>query len=202
MERHVLKSSVMLWLPLGQAVVTGLLTGLPAGFLAGLTGWSDPGLTGLLTGAGAALVFWLKLVRHWQQLVTDLLYPDQPEQQPITDQLKPADSTLRLEVVQEGGNFVQYADLQARPEQLVSLARGLMRGQSFSEDSWSGQGRPFSRSQFRALREVMLSRGWLTWRDPEAKAQGLQLTHAGKAVMKYLSDQQQPTTPLYNRWSN
>lgn len=174
--------------PLLQSVVTGVLTGLVVGLVSALAGVPSPALAGLIAGAGVQLLAWLSLLARWKKL-TAFLITGKEQDIPQLDTPQPAPAPLRIEVIREEGDWLQYADLDVKPEQLEALARGIIvYRQSFSEDSFTGRRRAFSRSQFRQLRDTFISRGWLTWKDAEAHSQGLEVTHAGRAVLKYFSE--------------
>jgi hypothetical protein len=166
-----------------QALITGLFTGLAAWALGMLTRWDRSGLIALAMGAGVALITWSFAARHGQRLLElregiDL----QPDSQPLPGgQPEP----IRAVIVSENGQQGDYLDLPCNQEQLIALAAGMIRGESFSLGAWTGHGRPFSRADFERLRAELLARGALAWRNPSAPAQGLTLSQPGKALMRY-----------------
>ena len=94
---------------------------------------------------------------------------------------------VRVDVItQEPGGYIggQFLDLPAEPGQLITLADGLVNGLSLSEGSWTGSGAPFSRSQFRTLRDALIYSGLARWKDERYRAQGVILSPAGRAVMR------------------
>jgi hypothetical protein len=167
-------------LPVAQSGVTALLVGIFAYGAAHWQGWNDPGLLAIMAGALAGLLVWASSIAAWRRAVY--------EPEPVYRAPDPGPETVRVELVQPGDNAavrqIQLADLDATPQQLQRLADGLLSGAPFAEGAWTGAGRPFSRGQFAELRAVFLSRGWVTWRNPDAPAQGVALTPQGKAVIR------------------
>jgi hypothetical protein len=93
-----------------------------------------------------------------------------------------------IQVEVTSGQKQVYLELPGKPEALAALARGVLAGRPMAEDSWSGRAGPFSRSEFRQIRDTLIERGLATWRNPDAKAQGCELTAAGRAVFRRLAD--------------
>lgn len=174
--------------PFMQSIITGSMAFVVALSMARLTESEQPGTAGLLTGSLAAALCWIVLLRRWLSLAGFLLGYDgagQDESEPEAEQYEY--QSVRIELVQAEGRNIQFFDLPASQQQLARLADGLLHGASFSEASWTGAGALFSRSQFRTIRDEWLRRGWLTWLNPDARAQGVQLTPAGKAVARHLA---------------
>lgn len=175
-------------IPAASSLFTGLLVTLLGLAICGCV--HQPASYGLAAGGLAALLSWLAFRAHWAQLVQAVLLPDQV--QPVdreTDQVQP----VRVQLVQEidGYQQGQFVDLPATVEQLSSLAQGLARGAPLSLAAWTGQGQAFSRHEFETLRLELLTRGLARWTSSRARAQGLELTPAGRAVFKRLA-----STPL------
>lgn len=93
------------------------------------------------------------------------------------------DATVRVEVW-ETPSRTTYFDLPATRQQLEVLAASLVNGGTFSERRWTGRMRPFSISQFRTLRDVMLERKIIEQANDKDPRQGYVLTLAGRAMMK------------------
>jgi hypothetical protein len=177
-----------LLVPLGQALVTGAFVG-GLGIMAAVK--VQPGVDALavwvIVSGLVATGVWVYLLREsrrllWQrETVTGRdLNGDGVIGQPVA--LPP----LRVEVT--SGQKQIYLELPGKPEALAMLARGVLAGRPMAEDSWSGGAGPFSRSEFRAIRDTLIERGLATWRNPDAKAQGCELTHAGRAMFRRLAD--------------
>jgi len=96
-------------------------------------------------------------------------------------------ASIRVEVSRDEGRAVDFIDLPY-PEKLPALAAGLLAGRQFAQTSWVGAGQLFSRSEFDQVRDTMIERGLAAWKNPEAKAQGVTLTAAGRAVMRRLAN--------------
>jgi hypothetical protein len=166
--------------PLAQCAVTGVLVGLATLAVGLYRDWEGPGYVALGAGAVGAAWWWLTSIHFWRRSVyMDLAALFRPREQAEAQ-------PFRIEV-DHGGGKMQFADLPATRDQLGKLGRGLTTGASFSEASWTGKGRPFTRGQFRALRDVFVRRGWAEWVRQEAPSQGVQLTATGKAVARHLA---------------
>lgn len=171
--------------PFLQAVVTGALVGsLLTLALAELVPDYDGDL--LLVWAGATLTIstlaWLFLLLDTRKL----LWAIERLTGADLDGNQVAGPVVRVEVT--SGRREVYFDLPGTPEALATLARGVLNGRSFAEDSWSGRGAPFSRGEFRQIRDALIERGLAVWRNPQAKAQGVELTAAGKSVFQRLAE--------------
>jgi hypothetical protein len=176
-----------LGVPMAQAGVTGLLLATICVYILSLTRYTgDLGRlwVGLVLGVTSAA--WLLLLVDTRKLLWALervtgLDVDQ-------DGHEGPPPTIRVEVT-EGARQV-YLDLPGEPEDLATMARGVLNGRSLAEGTWSGRGGLFSRSEFRTIRDELIERGLATWRNPRAKAQGVELTAAGRAVFRLLAELQ------------
>lgn len=175
---------------LGQGVFPGLLVGTVAGVTTtALDGpwWVGP-LTGFVMLAGvASWRCWLFIDGRqealWQREVLSRRDIDGDGHVG-----KPDPVTVKVEVEDIGGGKTRFVDLAVDPAKLRILARGLTGGRPFSEPEWVGKGKPFSRRQFYALRSELLNRGLLVQRHPTEPKQGFELTPAGRAVFRRLTD--------------
>lgn len=106
---------------------------------------------------------------------------------------------LQVELLENHGHRqrLSFIDLPGSDRQLISLAQGILNGKGTGEASWTGAQGPFSRSEFSALRDALIRRGLATWLNPNAHAQGWELTAAGRAVMRKIA--QLEPTPLPRR---
>lgn len=173
--------------PFVQSLITGVLMFVVVLALSWLLEVDEPIMSGLLAGSVAACVAWLSLLSRWLGLADSMAgayYGQADDSEPVEDF---EHESVRIELVQDNGRNMQFFDLPASEQQLSMLADGLLRGTSFSEASWSGNGALFSRSQFRQIRNEWLKRGWLSWVNPQARAQGMMLTPAGKAVARHFA---------------
>jgi hypothetical protein len=172
--------------PLAQCGITGVLAGLLTLALGLLLGWVKPWAWALGVGALAAMWWWGGSIAAWRRAIwgeEDIGTRTSTEERGYLEEGK---GVFRVEVVQNEGATVQFADLPGTREQMVELCKGLASGASFSEASWTGRGRPFTRSQFQELRDIFLARGWAVWKSGEASSQGVALTRVGRAVVRHL----------------
>ena len=182
---HSLQSAV--YVPFLQSAASGLFIAVAVCGVAVLLHWRIS--VALLAAAGlGASVCWVFLLWHWLKLTT----PTPPVQLVEDWQETPQAETypvIRVEVKRE--NTLTFIDLPVSDTQLSRLAAGVLDGAPLAESQWCGRGRPFSRGQFAQLRQELLTRGLAVWRNDAAPAQGVELTAAGRAVLK-----QCLTTPL------
>jgi hypothetical protein len=193
-RRHYQSPAVAVWIPAVQATLTGIFLGVAMGVAAAALSWPRPWAWGLGVFAIVQAATWLLLLSGWRSLVWSLeraLGVDLDRDHQVGDPQR-----VRIELTQpnEGGHVTQIAELDVDPAKMGDLSRGLLAGASFSEAQWSGAGALFSRSQFRKVRDEFLKRGWLEWVNPEARAQGLQLTRSGTAVIRYFAQVEKPPT--------
>lgn len=171
--------------PLLQAAVTGCMAGLALVIIANLAEL-DIDLFYLWGGAslGVGFIAWLVLLGQTRRLlwaIERLVGLDLDG-----DQVSGPPTKIQVEVTQ--GKQQMYLELPGSPQALATLARGVLGGRSFAEDSWSGRGQPFSRGEFRELRDALIERRLATWRNPDAPTQGVVLTAAGRAVFRRLAE--------------
>ena len=168
------------------SVGSGVLTFGGLGFLCWALRWSVRvalGGTGLVLLAACAVLV-LSWDRAWFAVETVSQGVDQVEALPTVDVPR-----LTVEVSDVEAGRWRFLDLPGTPEQLQDLAWSVMLGtRSLSEADWTGSGRPYSKAEFRSLRAQMLGRGLLTWRNPAAPSQGVELTTVGRAVFRRLAD--------------
>jgi hypothetical protein len=181
-------------IPFIQAFITGFLVGLVVFSIALIGHWSKPWAYWLITWFVIQAVAWGFLLWGWRSVIYRLevmLNLDLTGDQVVG----PPKQTIRIEVSQDNGKRLQFADLEVEADQLVRVARSVLAGASFSEGSLTGYAAPLSRSQFRSLRDTFLARGWIAWKNNDAKAQGLEFTRAGLAVMRGIENMANHPTP-------
>jgi len=175
--------------PLCQAGITGLVVGLPVGVAAVALG--SPLWVGACAFSSVTGIAWLLLLSDHRRLLRSIetvIGRDLDGDNRVGQVEKPP--TVRVEVEKKkdtGRSDWLLFDLSGSPSALQSLASGVLSGLSLSESEWSGSGRPFSRSDFRALRSQLIERGLACWRNPGAPAQGVELTAVGRAVFRRLT---------------
>ena len=174
-------------LPLAAALITGAMTGAVVLTWGWALNFAHPLQPAAIVAALATVITWLAgydRARRVSEIERGIIADP-----PLPAEINPA-RTIRVELRGDDGRKMDYVDLPASFDQLHTLAMGLQSGTPFAVSSWSGTGRPFSRSEFETLRAEMIARGLASWRNPHAPAQGAELSAAGRAVIKYLA-----TTP-------
>lgn len=171
-------------LPILQACAVGVFAGLLTLAACMVKEWDAWYALGV--GALAALLMFTSGVSAWRA----------SEFIPYTPPRPPQPDKVRVEMVKplDGGRQTQLAELPVSYDQLRELADGIARGAPLSENAWSGPGRPFTRSEFGALRGVLISRGWAVWRREGSPGQGIELTSSGRAIVRYFAND--VTSPL------
>ena len=184
------------YVPTLQAVVLGLAWGIVAGMVAGAVAFwqSWPWWVVPLVGAASSALVGAYHLTGGIQLRQSLLWKrEELRRDPDGDvvgqpalALEPV--TVRLELTGPEPGRTQFLNLDIGPERMSQLCRSVLAGRSLSEGEWTGAGRPFSRAEFRNLRGLLIERGLVRWNNDRAKAQGVTLTAAGRAVFRKLAD--------------
>lgn len=178
------------WFPTLQSIVTGCIL-IPIGLVvSSLAGWDTR--AGILAGLLGMLIAWIVLLsiwmREWRSLYGFWIEDAQVNRYP---------ATVRVELITPNGPYEEgrYMDLPATGAQLYALAQGLSAGESFSVGHWVGNGRPFTRTEFEALRVAMerTTPKLAEWINPQVKGQGMRLTRAGLAVMHKMAQTPPPS---------
>jgi hypothetical protein len=158
-------------IPLLQSAITAIGAGLLT--IAGciLLGANRPLTYGCAAGALIFVVAWLGLMDRWYRLMG---FESNP----------PPTHHFRLELA--SGSTLQIFNLPASQEQLTALARAVLAGASLNELSFSGPGAIFTRSGWRKLRDELLRRNLLAYRNPQTPQLGCVVTRTGEAVFRYL----------------
>ena len=176
-----------------RAVIVAVPAGLLAGLLIGVfkievNVWYAIPITILIT---FLFVFWGSSQRG-QWLIEKIAGADLNKDGFIGRPEPPAPAeSVRIELIQDQGRKGDYIDLPY-PDKLPALAAGLLAGRTFNQTAWTGRVGIFSRSEFDQVRDTLIERGLACWKNPEARAQGVELTGAGRAVMRRLAAH--PTT--------
>ena len=191
-ERQFLHTFVAgVLLPLGQSVTTGLVICI-AGYTLAVTVFDavDPFKSALTFGIVSMAITYLYLQRRWLSLTAleRALNVDLNDDDVIGEEPEPQTVHIKLEEVRENGHYhADIFDLPASPDQLSTLALGLMNNMPASEKQWTGKGKPFSSQGFRTLKNEMIKRGLMELTNPKDARQGHSLTKAGRAVMKHFA---------------
>ena len=175
-----------------QAAITGALVGLAALAVAAWLKWPYWAVGGT-AAALATLGAWLSYRGRWAWLLERMLGADITGDG-VIGQPEPEPEPLRVIVdhTEDGSRSTDFIDLPVDRERAGTFARALLDGyRGFSLNAWTGRGALFSRREYDALVATFIQRGLATWRNPQAHAQGVELTAAGRAVIRRLAE---PTT--------
>jgi hypothetical protein len=183
------------WSPVLQALIIStawaLITGLLVSLLIYWRSWPW-WLIPLATIAVGTTIFALNVtgnIRERQQLLWKREEAEKRDPDHATQ--KPQQETLQIELLTRHPDKrikqIQRIDFDVDPDRIIALAKGLLAGRPFSEAEWTGRGRLFSKSEFRALRTQLLDRNLLAWRNSAAPAQGVELTHEGRTLFEQLA---------------
>lgn len=187
------------WVPFLQAAITGAFSALMLGIIAGcLVYWqawpwwvvlSVVAMTWLLVTS----VTWLRLMNDSRELLWKLetwtntdLDGDGKTGEGESKSREP-EHVVRLEVEQKDGDAVRHVffhDLPTEPALFTTWAQAAVNGQSLAVGHWTGNDRPFSRSNYEALLDFLHGAGVVTWQNADAPAQGRKVTRPGKAALK------------------
>jgi len=96
-----------------------------------------------------------------------------------------AQRTVRVEVSEHNGQQQRIAFLPDAPE-VRTFARMAANGQTFSERTAVKRAK-MSLQDWKQTRDAFQERGWCVWKDAREKRQGLELTHVGRAVLRYVA---------------
>ena len=84
---------------------------------------------------------------------------------------------------------IHTLDFGVPDEQALAFIRGVLDGRPITETQWTGNGRPFSKTKYNPMRDGLIAKGILQWRNPDAPAQGVELTDKGRTVFEQLAAQ-------------
>lgn len=182
--------------PLVSAVTVGIGSGL---FVLGITlkaqGTYPVQTTIMAVGVGVVLGFmwgsliWTdRLVRRYQPI--DEQY-ELEETDPVVDPLEDTrPRRIQIELRDDSdGLSVRWLDLPEgiTMEQLIDTGKLLVKnGMNFSH-TLSGNGKPLTRKQFEALRDLCLNNNLAQWRNNRAHNQGVELLPPGKSLFRQLA---------------
>lgn len=191
---HTLGAAVVV--PFWQSVAISLAVGLVSLIVMIRFGsyWSDAALNAVTIAALVFLFSLLFLLRHWFFLTVektfDIDIPGVGE-----EKTPPKVTRIQIDEVTKAGHIrsAKMFNLPATEEELKTLGSGLMAGRPFSEREWAGDGKMFSVSRFRALRQEMIRRELLKPASDKDKRQGFALTPDGEALMSHYRDLLSPT---------
>jgi hypothetical protein len=180
-------------LPLLQSGVTCLVCGLVGVGLGLWFRWRSWPVVSLGLGLVGFTLSWYLLQKHWLSLtglerLTGIDLDGNGQIGNLSPQSKALDEVrVYVSEVKPDGHITGNQSIYNFPctsEQLVELARGLVEeGESFSERTWCGSGRPFSVGTFRELRSEFIRRGLVSLASVKDSRQGYCLTVGGRHVL-------------------
>jgi hypothetical protein len=166
-------------LPLGQSIVTGLMTGAVAWVISNWAGWEPKLVIAGAAGAVVMLADWISLIRAWRRRVDTLAGVPEPATPPA-----PGSTLLEMSIGADR-HTLRYADLPVDLERLQVLAAGVLDGTTLSEANWTPE--LFSRHEFSKLKAAMVRRGLAAHRSARDPARGIVLTRPGEAAFRWLA---------------
>lgn len=180
-------------LPMGQAILTGLLFALLAvscwKLSRSVTGW-----TVFFTAlSGAAFLAWLTIWRKWQSWGDSDhgLTPTQPEIVYPTESIR-----VELHTGEPEYPSVEFLEVSLTREQIIKACKYLVK-HDYQTSGLGGKSKPLSRSESDVLRDALIAREWAFWRNPGGHTRGWELAPAGRAVCRYIAgiDSSPPPAP-------
>ncbi|MCW4004959.1 MAG: hypothetical protein NWE95_13730 [Candidatus Bathyarchaeota archaeon] len=186
MRRYYQSLGPAVLIPGLQAIITGILAGGAIGSLAWLVDYTNPWRVWLFGTFSAQALSWTAAIFRWMAIIHTLesWSPNNDQASSVTNTTTNVE-TLRLAVTQD--NRIQIFNLNIDPQRIYQAAALVTDGASFTERDLTGSGRPLSQSEFRQLRDELIRRGFLHWRNPAEPRQGTELTAAGRHLFRQLA---------------
>lgn len=160
--------------PIAQTLIRSLITGLllaqVGGWLHALTEDITKWKVGFAIFAGGALITWLILQIPRRQVLRS----------PGTVR---RESSLRLAIDWNDGQTGSFSNHKISEQQFISWSIGVDSGISLGETHWTGEGAPFSKSQYILFRDQLLARGFIRKRG-DHYTRGFELTEKGAAMCR------------------
>lgn len=126
-------------------------------------------LWGSLVGCSVAFFNWLKF--------------SEPEPEPVAPVIVQEPDTFRLEVDYDSGAAGDYLQFGVDPRKFFSWCEGVSLGRSTAEDNWCGSRGIFAKSEYRTLRDELVTRGFMRLRG-KSPSQGYELSAKGSALVR------------------
>jgi len=143
----------------------------------------------LLWWSGVMVYWWAREDKTRHRIINTLEWLMQKDLDGDGDIADVVTDTVNVRLVSEDGNHQQYLTLPGMTiDQAGIIAKNLLTG-TFTQGGLTGSHGAFSLSQFNTVRDELLRRDWIVWRDPTAHPRGVELTTKGAAVMRELSRQ-------------
>jgi hypothetical protein len=180
--------------PLLQAIITGFLFGLVVGLTALFLHWDIWFPAWILSWVGSTLIAWIKWRGRWQWIIERVLGVDLDGDGQIG---VPAPAPLRVEISENSGHNMKFIDLPYA-DRMKQLADGLLNNEPFSLRHWQQERKLFTQGEFANLQDVFIRAGLAKWKNPEAKQQGIAITHYGWATCNQIVHGERP--PALPSW--
>jgi len=172
-------------IPLAQATVTGFFVAFTASVLAYYTNLIPWLATFLIAFPFVTTMVWIARIQHWQGIgdwLETVTHKDWNQDGQIGSEPTPV---VEVWLNSEDGAHQQRVQLPVSDVEMRDLARGILeRNRSFSEEEWTGSGKPFSQDKIKQLRDIFIRKGWAFWVNPDEHRTGVQFTEAGRAVLR------------------
>jgi hypothetical protein len=193
-RRHLFTTAAGVILPLLQALATGLIVFVLAGFYAWLLRSPVWWKWGAVIAGAVVLVTWLVMLWRWLSLTRPL------EQITGIDLNRDGHigppPVVKVQLTSEDKRYTQIVEIPY-PDRLPILARGLLGGRPVSEREWSGHRKLYSQHEWLAVRSVLESRGLIRLKNRWEPRRGFELSPSGRAMMaKFASPS--PTPDAYD----
>lgn len=178
------------FLPLVQATITAVLVMLGTAVLLYVFNVLDWFRPAAILGVFTWVATWLYLQRRWinlTQLETFLNW-DLNNDSVIGEPPKAEQFVIRLDEITSDNHYrSRNIESVITKEKLIIVARGLLVGLPFTERRWTGEGKPLSVNEFRALRSMWLKHGLIELVSDKDHRQGFYLTDQGWAVLEKIA---------------
>jgi hypothetical protein len=167
--------------PLLQAVGCGVAAAMLAGVAAWWLTW--PAWTVWVTGCAVASVAWFRLLSSTRESLWAVRHTGQAA--PVAA----APQTVRVELsdhdVEGRLRSMRLLDLPIDDVRLRQFARAATGGAGLGVHSWTGGGRPFTRTEYELLTDALQGAGWLA---PARGNRPRRLTAAGRSLLRQMFD--------------
>lgn len=173
-----------------QCLITGVLSGLAVGTLAA---WMNG--NGWRWGFGSFVVLtflsWIWYRQGWNDRLERMLGIDMNRDGRIGPLPPPPVSVepekVTIELVQNRGQIGQRGDEidLPYPDKLPAFAQQVLEGRAYSQSVLVGTGKLFSRPEYDALINALVTGGLMRWKNPDHHNVGAVPTLAGRAVLKH-----------------
>jgi len=170
------------FIPFMRSVITGFFFGL-AGFSVGLLLDLQMPVSiyvGLLIASVAAIISWLRLV-FWAESVLGVDLNRDGKIGGNNLETAEAAPTLYYKINEHQTKLFHF-DID--PDRLDQFILDVVSGISMAESNWTGLSKPFSRHEYRHLRQQMIDYGLVVQTNEKDAKQGFSLTAMGEQVFR------------------